>query len=509
MNLETKCRAQYAFNNIIWGVIEKIVAIIGPFIIRSLMINKMGGEYVGLSSLFTSVLQVLNLAELGIGSAIVFSMYQPIAEGNIKEICALYNFYKRAYLVVGMVILIAGLIFIPFIPFLVNESTPDNINLTYLYLIYLFNTVISYFMYGYKEALLTAYQRSDVSSNILTITNIFLYLTQVGFIVLNPNYYLYSLMIPISTVLANIIRSCIVNKMYPMLTCSGKLDNDEKRELYKRIAGLMLYKLSQVFRNSFDSIILSMFLGLMAVTKYQNYYYVMNSIAALMSILSNSIIASVGNSVVTESPQKNHKDMYVFYFLYNWLAGWCTVCLLCLYQDFMEMWLGKDYLLSMLIVVLFCIYFYSMRIGDIVAVYRQATGIWWEDMMRPVAESAVNLILNIVVVRYFGMVGVLISTIVSIVFINIPWAAYILHKYYFKKSVMGYYKHIVINAMVVFFVMLMTYRICSLVYLKGILALISKGVICCIVPNVLFLVIYYRTYEFKEGISLLKRMILR
>ena len=509
MNSETKSRAQYAFNNIIWGLIGKIVAIIGPFIIRSLMINKMGGEYVGLSSLFTSVLQVLNLAELGVSSAIVFSMYQPIAEENKKKICALYNFYKRAYLVIGTVILIVGLIFIPFIPFLVSGDIPNNINLTYLYLIYLLNTVISYFMFGYKEALLTAYQRSDIASNVLTISNIFLYLTQAVFIVLIPNYYIYSLMLPISTIFSNIIRSYVVDKMYPSLVCSGKLDTDEKKELYKRIAGLMLYKLSQVFRNSFDSIILSMFLGLMAVTKYQNYYYIMNSIAALMSILSNSIIAGIGNSVAIESPQKNQKDMYVFYILYNWLSGWCTVCLLCLYQDFMELWLGRDYLLSMLMVVLFCVYFYSMRVGDIAAVYRQATGLWWEDKIRPVVESAVNLILNIIVVKYFGMAGVLISTIASIVFINIPWASYILYKYYFKASVIGYYKHIIVNALIVAFVMVVTYGICNLVHLTGILALISKGVICCIIPNALFIVIYYKTQEFKEGMNLLKRMVHR
>lgn len=509
MASNTSSRAKNAFNNILWGIVGKLISIIGPFIIRSLMIVKMGGEYAGLSSLFTSVLQVLNLAELGVSSAIVFSMYQPIAENNLEKVCSLYNFYKKAYKIIGTIILVVGMILIPFIPYLVNGDVPENVNLIYLYLIYLFNTVISYFMFGYKEAVLTAYQRSDVASNIVTIANAFLYLTQIFFVVAVPSYYLYSLMIPISTILSNLIRSYIVNKMYPDIVCEGNLDTEEKRDLYKRIAGLMLYKLSQVFRNSFDSIVLSMFLGLMAVTKYQNYYYVMNSVAALLSILSNAIIAGIGNSVVTESPQKNQKDLQTFYMLYNWLSGWCTICLLCLYQDFMEMWLGKEYLLSQLMVVLFCVYFYSMRIGDVAAVYRQATGLWWEDKMRPVIESLVNLMLNIIVVKKYGMPGVLISTIVSIVFINIPWASYILYKNYFKTSVVSYYLRIVWNSGIVVLAMIITYTVCIYVPCSGILAFGAKGLICCIVPNLIFYLFYCRTTEFVSGKNIIRRMVHR
>lgn len=500
-------RAKFAYKNIIWGVINKMVSILGPFVIRSFMIKIMGGEYAGLSSLFTSILQVLNLAELGVSSAIVFSMYEPIATDNKNLICALYKFYRKAYFLIGCIILLVGIIFIPFIPNLVTGVIPQGINLIYLYLIYLFNTVISYFMFGYKEALLIAYQRSDIASNILTISNIFLYLIQLIFIILIPNYYLYSFAIPISTVIANFLRSYIVDKTFPEIHCIGKLNSSIKKDLYKRVTGLMLYKISQVFRNSFDSIILSVFLGLMAVTCYQNYYYIMNSVAALLSILSNAIIAGIGNSVVMESIEKNKKDMNIFFMLYNWLSGWCSVCLLCLYQDFMQLWLGSRYVLSMDIVVLFCIYFYSMRIGDIAAVYRQATGLWWEDKLRPIVESLVNLFLNVLSVKTFGIAGVLISTIISIIFINIPWASYILFKYYFKSSVLKYYLRIFWNALIVSLSMIVTYFLCSIITVTGIRALVLKGIVCCIVPNCIYFFIYRKTSEFKPAILLIKKMI--
>lgn len=505
----TESRAKHAFSNMLWGIINKIISIVGPFLIRSLMIKKMGGDYAGLSSLFTSILQVLNLAELGISSAIVFSMYEPIAYDDNDKICALYNFYKKAYWIIGTIILTIGIILIPFVPKFVTGNIPNGINLSILYLIYLVNTVISYFMFGYKESLLTAYQHSDIVSNILTVSNILLYVMQTFFILVIPDYYLYSIMLPLSTVLANILKSIVVDKLYPTIKCVGKLSKSEREELYKKIIGLMIYKISQVFRNSFDSIILSMFLGLLAVTKYQNYYYIMNALAAVLAILSNSIVAGIGNSVATETVNKNRCDFNTFYILYNWLSGWCTICLLCLYQDFIKLWLGEKYVLSNTIVYLCCIYFYSMRVGDIAAVYRQAVGLWWEDKLRPIIESVTNLLMNILVVKYFGMAGVLVSTIITVIFINIPWASYILFKVYFKTSVMEYYINIIWNTFVVLFVAIITTLICNFISYEGTLAIMLKMIICLVVPNVLFFSCYVKSPEFETGKKLIIKMLKR
>lgn len=506
--MKENSRVKKAYKNIVWGIFNKITTIIGPFIIRSLLIKVMGGEYAGIGSLFTSILQVLNLAELGVSSAIVFSMYKPIADNNEKLISQLYNFYRKVYLLIGMVILISGIILTPFIPTIVNGNIPSDVNLIYLYLIYLLNTVISYFFFGYKESLLVANQRNDIVSNLSTVSNIFMYFIQVICILKWKNYYLYTIIIPVSTLLNNVLKSILVNKKYPNIRCSGKLNKNDRNILFKNIVGLLLTKISQVFRNSFDSIFISMFLGLMAVTKYQNYYYIMNSISVILMILCNSVISGVGNSIATESVEKNHNDFKKFYFLYNWISCWCTICLFCLFQDFMKIWLGEKYLLSNSIVLLFCIYFYSMRIGDIASVYRQAAGLWWDDKFRPIVESICNLILNYLFVKYLGVAGVLLSTIITILFINIPWSSIILFKNYFKKDVRTYFYEMLKDSLILLICGSISFYICNLVVMDNIfISFIIKVFICILVPNLLFILIYKNSKLFKESKALVLRMI--
>lgn len=500
-------RVKEASRNMFYGMINRTICILGPFIIRSLMINYMGAEFLGLDSLFKSVLQVLNLAELGLSSAITFSMYDPIARNDNDCVCALLNFYRRAYLIIGIVISFFGLALVPMLPYLINGDIPSNLNLYVLYFLYILNIVLSYFMFGYKESILVAHQRSDISNNIMSVANILLYLMQISAIIYLKSYYAYIIVILISTIFSNIITGYITDKKFPQIRCRGELIDAQKKDLYKRISGLMLYKISQVCRNSFDSIILSAYLGLTAVAKYHNYYYIMNGIAVFFSVMANSIMAGIGNSIAVESIEKNYNDLKRLYLLYNWLAGWCTACLLCLYQDFMEVWVGKEYLLSDGMVILFCVYFYSLRVGDIAAIYRQSAGLWWEDRFRPIIESVANLTLNIFMVKFWGMVGVIISTIVTVIAINIPWASYVLFKYYFRKDVRIYWKRIVINSLVVFIACLVTKIFSNFVGETGINALALKGMICLFLPNIVLYFIYFKTTEFKQAKRLVIKML--
>ena len=157
-------KTKNAVRNIFFGAVFKIITLLGPFIIRTMILWIMGSEYIGLNSLFTSILSFLSLAELGVGSALVYSMYKPIAEDDQDMICALLNLYRKMYRIIGMIILGVGLLLLPFLNKLVKGEAPADVNLYILYLIYLFNTVISYVMFAYKQSLLTAFQRSDIIS---------------------------------------------------------------------------------------------------------------------------------------------------------------------------------------------------------------------------------------------------------------------------------------------------------------------------------------------------------
>ena len=489
-------RTRRAFVNIIWGFIEKMITLICPFIIRTIMIYKLGNEYLGLNGLFTSILQVLSLAELGFGDAIVFSMYKPIIENDNKMLSALLNLYKKVYRIIGMVILCVGLLILPFITKFVKGGYPSEVNIYVLYCIYLFNTVISYFLFAYKESLLKAHQRNDVNSRILSGCNIVMYVLQIIVLLLFSNYYLYIVIMPVTTIVLNCVRSLFVKKMYPQIVCEGHIEKDAVIGLSKRIIGLTLNKLAQVCRNSFDSIIISSFLGLVILSRYQNYYYIISALTVMVSIITTAVGAGIGNSIAAETVEKNYSDYKEFLFIYNWIACFCTVCMLCLYQPFIELWVGKSNVLPLSTVILCCIYFYTMKLGDIAAVYRQAAGIWWEDKFRPIVESVVNLAVNIVLVKYIGVDGVLVSTIISIVCINIPWATYVLFKVYFKMSIKEVFFKYIRYFIETTVLCAVVYGICSRINGNLLVVLVVRTIICIGLVNAGLYIISYTKPEF-------------
>lgn len=504
-------RTKNAIRNIIFGFINKAVVLLGPFLIRTVLIQQLGSEYLGLNSLFTSILQVLNLTELGFSSAVVFSMYKPIVEKDTNTICALMNFYKKVYRIIGTVILIVGIIITPFLKYLINGSYPSDINIYILYYIYLFNTVITYFLFAYKSALLTAHQRSDVMSNIHTITYLIQYVAQVIVIFLWKNYYTFVIIMPLTSILNNILCAIKVNKMYPQYLPKGKIDSKMMSGIKKQVSGLMIQKLCSTTRNSLDSIFISAYLGLNMVAIYGNYYSIINAIIGMMSIITTAIVPGIGNSIVTESVEKNYSDMNKFNFIYMWISGWCTICLACLFQPFMKIWMGEQYMFSSyFIVLLLCIYFYALKMGDIRAAYSDAKGLWWENRYRAIAESLANLILNWILVQKFGVAGVIIATLISLLVINFGYGSQILFKYYFgEDKIKDYFKGHIIYAFVTFTILGITYFICNTIHIEGIVGLFIKAFICLVIPNILYVLAYYRTDKFKESkefvINIIKR----
>lgn len=495
-------RSKNAIRNASFGIIEKCVGIILPFIVRTIFIRTLGAEYLGLNSLFTSILTVLNLTELGFSSAIVFSMYKPIAEDDDETINALLYFYKKVYRYIGLLILGIGLILVPFLPKLINGTYPENVNLIVVYLIYLLNTVISYFLYAYLTSLITAFQRDDVISKVNIIISTIMYITQIIALIVIKNYYIYILIMPIFTVINNIRTAIIAKKMFPQYSPKGKLKGEVKESIKEKVSGLMISKICTVSRNAFDSIFISMFLGLTETAIYNNYYYIMNSIVAIMTVLTTSMTAGAGNSVSMESVEKNYCDMNRLNFIYMWLSGWCTVCLFCLYQPFMKIWAGEKLMFPTTIVALICMYFYVLKMGDIRSIYVQAKGIWWENRFRSIAEAIANLVLNYCLGKMWGVYGIVIATLISLFFINFCYGSQIIFKYYFvKQKLTDYFMSQGLYAIVTIIITVVVYRMCLLIGGDDWIGLIIKGILCVIVPNLLYWFIYHRMKIFKESVS--------
>lgn len=433
----------------LWGITNKVVALVFPFIIRTILIRKLGAEYAGLSSLFTSILQVLSLADLGIGTAIVFSMYKAVSEDDKKTLSAYLNYFRRVFFIIGIVILGIGLLAMPFLKYLINGDVPADINLYILYLIYLSNTVISYFAFAYRSAILSAYQREADNSKFQIACNIMMYIVQIVVLLLFENYYLYILFLPIFTLVLNISRYLYVCKKYPDIKCEGMISATQRKKIKKNISALFLHKVGSVTVNTLDNVIISSFLGLLPLANYNNYYYLISAVTAIILIFFSSLTAGVGNSIITEDREKVKQDFYTIFYLNGFIVVVSTVCFFSMYQDFITVWIGKEYLFDYITMILFCVYYYVHTIRRTIIAYRDAAGMWVDNKWQPVVSAMVNLILNIILVQVVGINGVIISTIVSMILIDIPWETGKLIKELFNESAKKYVVRLIYYTLIV------------------------------------------------------------
>lgn len=490
-------RTKNASRNIIWGVIEKIAGLILPFFTRTVLIKTLGAEYLGLNSLFTSILQVLSISELGFGTAIVFSMYRPVAENDEDTLCALLNTYRKIYFYIGTIILTVGLAITPFIKKLISGTYPQDINIYALFLIYLANTVIGYYLYAYKTALFSAYQRNDLASKRSAVVSCISNFLQIIVLLFFHSYYAFVIIIPFATILTNLANAYLAGKMFPGIVCRGSISKEQKNALKKRIIGLLSFKIYGVVFDSVDVVVISAFLGLTQLAIYNNYYYVQKAVGGFLTILTTSITAGIGNKMITNSKNDNYEDFKKFTFANGWICSWCAVCMLCLYQHFMVWWVGEDLTFPFSTMCLIVAYFFIPRITHLTYTYREAAGLWWEDRFRPLVSTVVNLVTNIILVQIMGMNGVIISTLICTIFINVPWGTIILFKKYFERSPMEYFSHIIFYFFITLGVGFFTLQICNLFPEKGFLPLAGKCVVCLIIPNLLFFIIYHRCKEFE------------
>ena len=231
------------------------------------------------------------------------------------------------------------------------------------------------------------HQRKDIVSKISSILSLLQSALQIIILIFLQNYYIYVLVLPIITILQNILSAVIATKKYPEYVCEGKVSKEAKKDIWNRVSGLMVVKVSTTTRNSLDSIFLSMFLGLNILAMYNNYYTIMNAVIGVMTIITGSMLAGVGNSIAVETPEKNYSDLKKFDFIYMLIAGWCTICLLCLYQPFMKIWMGEQNLLDMFVVILLCLYFYLLKMGDIKSMYLDGAGLWHKIRVKAIFEA--------------------------------------------------------------------------------------------------------------------------
>ena len=365
-----------------------------------------------------------------------------------------------------------------------------------LYLIFLLNVVTSYWLFAHKRSLAEAFQRSDLISNANSLVLIIQVVLQCIALIIFKNYYYYAILMILSTVIENIMYEIISKKYFPTYKPDGKIDKKVLEKIKKNVKGLLVSRICAMTRNSLDSIFISMLLGLTVVAIYNNYYSIMNAVIAFVAVLANSVLAGVGNSVAVETVDKNYSDMNKFNFYYMWLAGWTTICMACLFQPFMEMWMGSEMLLPFSSVILFCIYYYCLKMGDVRGIYVTATGSWEYDKKRAILETVCNIVLNLVLGKIWGVNGIIAATAISLFIINFIYGSSIIFKVYFKRSAKKYFIYHFKYFVVMVFAGAITYGLCYIIRTDGVLGLLTKAIICLITPNVIFMIVYRKNNYF-------------
>lgn len=494
--------------NIFSGIIRKIVSIALPFIIRTAIIYCLGAEYLGLNSLFTSILAVLNMTELGFSNAIVFSMYEPIAKKDKNRVCQLLSFYKKIYRLIGIIILAGGILILPFISVFIKGTWPNDINIYILFLIYLLNTTISYFFFAYKSALLNATQRLDIYNWIQTGTFLAQYIIQIIVLVLCKNYYIYVIFTPIFAIVCNLLTAYYSNKLFPEYQCIGELRKCEKKNIMGKVKGILVSKLSETSRNSIASIVLSSFFGLITVAIYNNYYYIFSAIYSILVAINQGLQASIGQSLVVEKPENNYNEMRKYNFYVMWIVGWASICLICLYKPFMALWAGENMLLGWIDTILFGIYFYALNMNNVRNLYFDGYGLWLEGKWSFVFETMANLILCVILGNLYGITGILIGLIIAIFLFSFIYRTYILFECYFKISPKVFLRDHLINLLVILIGGGITIFLCRIFEnMNYLLQLIINGAICFLIPNMLLSAIYKKNQYFVEAKMKIRRKI--
>ena len=450
---------------------------------------------------------MLSMAELGFGSAVVFKLYKPLAEDDTPRVCALLNFYRKVYFYIGMAVFLLGIMLIPFLRFLVKGEIPNNLNLAILYMIYLLNTCFSYWVFAYKTVLINALNRNDIVSKVSSIAYIIKYGSQFLLLMLFHNYYVYAIIIPLTTLGLNIGNELITKKYYSKYICKGTIDQSDKNEIKVKVSALIFNKLGVTIISASDNIVISSCLGLTLLGIYDSYFYIFTMLYYFFSVFHTAVTAGVGNSIITENLESNYSLYKRIVFINSWAVGWAAICLACLYEPFMSVWIGSNRVLGEKFAIIMSIYFYFWLIRFVTTIFKNAQGLWVEDRFRAAIEGVVNLILNLIMVRFIGIYGITISTIAAMLIISLPWETAVLYKKYFHRSPGGYYKVMLKWFIITVAAGAITFLLGSLIPLNGIKLFFVRLVICLLIPNILFYVCNRKKEEFLYSVNLAKRII--
>lgn len=505
--MSKRSRTEYSLLNIFSNFAGYGLNLLLSFICRIVFVRCLSAEYLGINGLFTNVLTMLSLTELGIGSAIVYALYKPIAEEDEDKIASLMSFYGKAYRTIGIVVMILGLALLPFIKFVIG--TPPNIpeNIYLIYFIYLFNSASSYFL-SFRSTILIAHQRNYVNTTINYIVVIFQNIIQMAVLLIWKSYMAYLLVWAACSLITNILISRKAKHDYAYITKKDvkPLSREEKRGLFKNIKALTVVKLSGMLVNSTDNIVITYFNGLVSTGIASNYLLLTGILTSLLSMVFNGTTASVGNLIATEDDETKYQFFKRLFLLSFWLYGWATIGIILVSGDMVQFFFGEEYVLPAIIPLILAVNFYMTGMLNTAWTYKNAMGLFRYGQYILLFTAALNIIGDIILGKHFGIAGIFAATAIARLFTNAWYDPYAIFKHGLKRNPVEYYKLYAMYLVVLAFTGGICSFFCNMVGNCNLWTIIIKILICSVVSNVVFFAVFRKTSEFQYLLGIIKRL---
>lgn len=500
-------RTKYSIKNSFYSFMCYLISFVFGFLSQTIFIKILGIEYTGLNNLFSNVISFLNLFEFGFGSALTYILYKSVAENNKEEIKSIVKFSSKIYKYIIGIIFVLGMILFPFIKLFIKEVSID-INIYIVYLLFLMSTLVTYFL-AYKRSVIIAHQKNYVIKIIQIIYIFILKTVQLMIIYFTKNYYLFLVVRIIFIVLENLFISHRANKDYPYLKEKNidKLDSNIEKSIKDRVKALFIHKASYMVSNFADNIFISSFFGLTIYGLYSNYYLIIYYVDSFFRNIFTAVGSSIGNLLVEKNKSKSYDIFCRVRFLIFWIVLFTSVCLINLIEPFISIWLGGNYLLGKMTLVVLVINYYQEVMGIAYKLFKDGAGIWIEDKYVAILQVVSNVIISFILIKLIGFSGIFIGTIISSCLIWFYSFPKFIYNKLFGKDYLSYLIRVIKSILLFIFVSSITYFLNSFVSVSNMIFDFGiRLLICIIVPNVILLIIYHRSYEFKYYLNLIKKM---
>lgn len=495
--MQNRSRTEYTILNTLTGMGGYFLNTVLGFVCRMVFVKCLSADYLGVNGLFTNILSMLSLAELGIGSAVVYALYKPLAQNDEEKIASLVKLYGTAYRIIGLVVALVGLALIPFLNVIIQDQPAIRESIYLLYIINLFNTASTYF-FSYRSSLIIAAQQNYIVSAVSYAVSIVQSVLQIVALLLTRNYLAYLLIQSVGVFVNNLVISRIAVKKFPYIRrkSTKAVPKEERKQIFANVRDLTFYKISGLLVNSTDNILITFFDGLTVTGVASNYTLLVNTLNSLLGLLFNGLTASVGNHNATETKDKQF-EMFRFLNMMNfWIFGWGALGIYFCTSDLVCVCFGESFVLSHEIPLIMAVNFYTSGVTNIIGTYKHTLGLFRYGRFVQIFTGAINLGLSILWGQQWGLIGILAATLVARLCTHLWYTPYVVYRYGFMQRVWNYWKTYMGYLLILFVAAVACKLSFTLVVGSQLVQTLSKIILCSVMTNIVFVLMLFRTKEF-------------